>query len=114
MFELSDVGAGTYYVSEDRYALDGPQGIRGKAVVLHAGTDDLGKGGNEGLETSLKFHILKLFAVLNHCTSITCALYDGLNPGNNSNTSLITEITLFVISLRRFAYLITLCTPQRV
>jgi len=41
-------GSGTYYVDADRFVLEGPQSLRGRAVVLHAGTDDLGLGGDEG------------------------------------------------------------------
>jgi len=41
-------GYGTYYVDTDRFVLEGERSLVGRAVVLHAGTDDLGKGGNEG------------------------------------------------------------------
>ena len=37
-----------YYVSEDRFELSGERSIVGRAAVLHAGTDDLGLGGDEG------------------------------------------------------------------
>ena len=39
-----------YFVSEDRFELSGERSIIGRAAVLHAGTDDLGKGGDEGNE----------------------------------------------------------------
>ncbi|XP_063686258.1 uncharacterized protein LOC134820012 [Bolinopsis microptera] len=48
------VGQGTgtngdkFYVEEDRFALEGENSLRGRAVVLHAGTDDLGLGGDNG------------------------------------------------------------------
>ena len=35
-------------MSEDKFDLSGDKSIIGRAVVLHAGTDDLGKGGDDG------------------------------------------------------------------
>ena len=35
-------------MSEDKFDLSGEKSIIGRAVVLHAGTDDLGKGGDDG------------------------------------------------------------------
>ena len=37
-----------FYVEEDRFVLEGVNSLRGRAVVLHAGTDDLGLGGDNG------------------------------------------------------------------
>lgn len=37
-----------YNVSEDRFEVRGDRSVVGRAVVLHAGTDDLGLGGDEG------------------------------------------------------------------
>ncbi|KAL5266869.1 hypothetical protein ACHWQZ_G004046 [Mnemiopsis leidyi] len=41
-------GEGVYNVSEDRFEVRGDRSVVGRAVVLHAGTDDLGLGGDEG------------------------------------------------------------------
>ncbi|KZT09149.1 uncharacterized protein LAESUDRAFT_722865 [Laetiporus sulphureus 93-53] len=45
---LSDAQGAVQLSMEDKLiSLNGPLSIVGRAVVLHAGTDDLGKGGNE-------------------------------------------------------------------
>lgn len=41
-------GNGNYYGSTDRFVLEGERSLVGLGVVLHAGTDDLGLGGDEG------------------------------------------------------------------
>lgn len=46
--ESEDRGEGVYNVSEDRFEVRGDRSVVGRAVVLHAGTDDLGLGGDEG------------------------------------------------------------------
>jgi len=40
-------GVITLDISDNLISLIGPQSIIGRTVVIHAGTDDLGKGGNE-------------------------------------------------------------------
>ncbi|KAG7440879.1 uncharacterized protein BT62DRAFT_937665 [Guyanagaster necrorhizus] len=42
-----EVGAAVFSFSDSLISLNGPLSIIGRAVVVHAGTDDLGKGGNE-------------------------------------------------------------------
>ncbi|KAI0061396.1 hypothetical protein BV25DRAFT_1886644 [Artomyces pyxidatus] len=46
------LGAARFTVQDEHLTLNGPRSIVGRSVVLHAGTDDLGKGGNaESLKT---------------------------------------------------------------
>ncbi|KAG8214597.1 superoxide dismutase [Butyriboletus roseoflavus] len=40
-------GIATFSFTDDVISLNGPKGIVGRAVVLHEGEDDLGRGGNE-------------------------------------------------------------------
>lgn len=42
-----DTGTAVFTITDRQLTLNGPLSILGRAVVVHAGTDDLGKGGNE-------------------------------------------------------------------
>ncbi|KAK0201913.1 superoxide dismutase [Desarmillaria ectypa] len=42
-----EAGVAAFSFSDSLISLNGPLSIVGRAVVVHAGTDDLGKGGNE-------------------------------------------------------------------
>jgi len=45
--ESNGNGEATFTFEDTRISLNGPLSIVGRAVVVHKGTDDLGKGGNE-------------------------------------------------------------------
>ncbi|PPQ96676.1 hypothetical protein CVT26_010305, partial [Gymnopilus dilepis] len=45
--EADDNGVANFEISDKLISLNGPRSIIGRAVVVHAGTDDLGLGGNE-------------------------------------------------------------------
>ncbi|KAJ3520815.1 hypothetical protein NMY22_g12579 [Coprinellus aureogranulatus] len=44
--QTDEAGAALFTVNDTVISLNGPYSIVGRSVVLHAGTDDLGKGGN--------------------------------------------------------------------
>ncbi|KAJ7672750.1 superoxide dismutase [Mycena rosella] len=50
--KTDDVGSASFKFQDSLISLNGPLSIVGRAVVLHAGTDDLGRGGDpESLKT---------------------------------------------------------------
>ncbi|KAF8158101.1 superoxide dismutase [Crassisporium funariophilum] len=50
--ETDDAGTANFVISDKLISLNGPTSIVGRAIVVHAGTDDLGRGDNdESLKT---------------------------------------------------------------
>ncbi|RDB18087.1 Superoxide dismutase [Cu-Zn] [Hypsizygus marmoreus] len=45
--QTNGAGEATFTIKDSQLSLNGPLSILGRAIVVHAGTDDLGKGGNE-------------------------------------------------------------------